>query len=73
MSDWRAGELIRIRQLAERTIRCVDRLIDSLPVANPDPLDTMEMVFRDPSTLAVLLEEEWTRESINPGNAGNIQ
>lgn len=68
ISDWRAGELERIEQLAFRVLHCVDALFAEMPVANPEPLDTMEMIF-EKATLVALLDEIW-RAPITLGNNG---
>ncbi|MER8560169.1 hypothetical protein [Mesorhizobium sp. M0578] len=69
IADWRAGELERLKQLAERIIACVDTLTASLPIANADPLDTMEMIFpsRD---LGELLAALFDGSKISCGNTG---
>lgn len=69
VADWRFGELDRIRELASRVVDMVDGLKDAMPVANPDPLDTMEMIFRDQAALAAVIAPIWDRP-INPGDAG---
>lgn len=70
MADWRDGELGRQRQLAARVIRCVDALTAERPVANPDPLDTMEMIWRDSAKLAAVLSSAWDAEPVSPGATG---
>lgn len=70
IKDWRAGELDRMKELAERTIRCVDALVVEMPIANPDPLDTMEMVFRDPGALEAILASVWDAAKVRPGKTG---
>jgi len=68
VSDWRVGELKRIDELARRTIRCVNELRERLPVANADPLSTMEAVFpRD--VLLNILDQIWD-DPIDCGDAG---
>lgn len=58
VADWRAGELQRIADLAHRAFECVKLLQQEMPVANPDPLATMEMIF-DGSVLQRLLSQAW--------------
>lgn len=66
--DLRSGELRRTRELAERVIRCVDAFEQQMPVANADPLSTMEMLFRSDPLLA-LLEAAWA-SPVDCGDAG---
>lgn len=60
VADWRAGELDRLDELAARVRSCVSALRQALPMANPDPLDTMEMIF-DRASLVQVLESAWDR------------
>lgn len=58
VADWRAGELARIESIFVRAAECARSLRDNLPVANPDPLATMEMLFK-PDELEPLLSRAW--------------
>lgn len=66
--DWRVGELDRIEQISLRVVAAVRALRDAMPVANADPLDTMEMVFDRPK-LERLLTGVWS-VSVDCGDAG---
>ena len=68
IADWRAGELSRLIDVFERLAECGKELRDQMPIANPDPLATMEMIFDQP-ILVSLLEQIWSR-SITASNAG---
>lgn len=69
IADWRYGELARIEQLASRMQRCAARLLSEIPIANPDPLDTVEMIYKG-DALQLLLGEVWNECHIPLGNAG---
>jgi hypothetical protein len=60
IADWRAGELDRLIDVLERLLDCGKALRSNMPVANPDPLATMEMIF-DRDSLEPMLEEIWAR------------
>lgn len=66
--DWRAGELVRIMDLAMRVYRCAEQFKSQMPVANPDPLATMEMIFRS-ETLLSIIEPIW-ESPVDCGDAG---
>lgn len=66
--DWRVGELRRIKELAERVLRCVEVITGHMPVANADALATVEMVYR-PAELLRLLEGVWAIP-VDCGDAG---
>lgn len=63
VADWRAGELQRIETLFCRAANCARILREQMPLANPDSLATMEMIF-DLSNLEELLTEIWSEEII---------
>lgn len=67
IADWRAGELDRLAALFDRLSLCARRLREGLPLANPDPLDTMEMIFNQ-AALQALLADVWDREAIPSGD-----
>lgn len=66
--DWRKGELRRMADLGRRLTRCAEAFETEMPVANPDPLATMEMIFR-PETLLTLLAKVW-EAPVDCGDAG---
>lgn len=68
VADWRFGELRRIQDLANRTLHAVDALILGMPIANPEPLDTMETIFRS-EELHEILAPIWDAP-VNPGETG---
>lgn len=70
MVDWRIGELDRVIDIFSRTVSCAVALRDSLPLplANPDQLQTMEMVYH-PVLLSEILERIWN-EPIATSDAG---
>lgn len=68
IAGWRVGELDRIEQLALRMASVASALRSALPVANADPLETMEMVFQR-AALQKLLDGEWHRP-VDCGDAG---
>jgi hypothetical protein len=59
IADWRAGELDRIDQLAIRMHEAVVELKRAFPIANPEPLDTMEMIYKDRNRLIEVLSPIW--------------
>jgi|SRR4051812_16786345 hypothetical protein len=69
IADWRSGELERIEQLAARMQKCAAKLRLEMPVANPDPLDTVEMIYKREALLS-LLRSVWNEFSVPAGNAG---
>ena len=69
IADWRSGELVRLEEIGRRITKCAETLREALPVANPDPLDTMEMLF-DRSKLLSLLQAIWTEVKVPQGDAG---
>lgn len=71
VADWRAGELQRIADLARRSLECARLLQQEMPVANPDPLATMEMLF-EVATLERLLAQVW-EAPVDVGNAGIVE
>lgn len=58
VADWRYGELQRIQNEALRTVHLIDALFEQMPVANPDPLETIEMIF-DVDALEKLIRPIW--------------
>lgn len=70
IADWRYGELDRIEQLSRRMLRFVDVLKANIPVANPDPLSTMEMIFHKVADLQSLLASVADEIKVDPGKTG---
>jgi len=56
VADWRFGELDRIENIFRRAADCALALIEKLPAANPDPLATMEMIFKENELMPILAE-----------------
>jgi hypothetical protein len=69
IADWRAGELSRLASLARRMLLCAERLQQDMPLANPDPMATVEMIYRGDVLLA-LLDEMWDSADISASDAG---
>jgi hypothetical protein len=75
IADWRFGELDRLADLGRRVLLCAETLKREMPVANPDPLATVEMIF-DSAALAHLLAVIWrdpiplAQSSLRESNAG---
>jgi hypothetical protein len=63
IADWRAGELNRLAYIFRRASAYAESLRNKLPVANPDPLATMEMIY-DKNTLGDLLESQWDTKAV---------
>lgn len=68
IADWRAGELDRLADLGRRVSLCAETLKSEMPIANPDPLATVEMIF-ERAALDRILHSIWLGP-ITPGNAG---
>lgn len=60
VADWRAGELDRLEATFVRAVEIARRLRSDMPVANPDPLATVEMIYRV-EPLRLLLEEMFSQ------------
>lgn len=69
IADWRDGELDRIEQCAARDMACVAALRAARPIANADPLDTMEMIF-ERGLLQSVLDQVWSCSKIELSKTG---
>lgn len=69
IADWRAGELERLEAVFSRAAECARRLRLEMPVANADPLSTVEMIF-DRMALASVLSEVFASERLPQSDAG---
>lgn len=67
--DWRAGELSRIISLARRSMTMAEAFLAEMPVANPDPLDTVEMIFGRTKLLSII-KEVWAEKKLRLGDSG---
>lgn len=56
--DFRIGELQRLQNEALRVVHLVDAIFDQMPIANPDPLSTIELVFEQ-RPLRSIIESIW--------------
>lgn len=65
VADWCAGELDRLSGIFERAVRCVNALRAAMPIANPQPFDTMEFIF-EREALADILKSLW-EAGLEPG------
>lgn len=69
IADWRSGELVRLEEIGRRITKCAATLREELPVANSDPLETMEMLFEKAKLLSIL-QAIWTEIKLPQGDAG---
>lgn len=67
--DWRAGELSRLAAIGRRMTRMSEALQAEMPIANPDPLDTVEMIF-DRAKAISIVKAVWTENKLGQGEAG---